>query len=370
MKKVASLFLAVLMIFTVAVTAFAAPNKKQTEIINEYNIVRLEEIAGENGKSADPTIIILSEEELLEQGENVKDLFNKAEMLYVLTDMSNSAIQRVCNLPALVSSDDVQDSKFATAITKDSNGNYAFSNVSALYVDTTTNSVAEENFVIPETNKVYDGIEAVLKNTEKKPDKVKNGVMRMQADDFDAHANDSAVVYDTQGNRIGTMGYTAYWYKILKSGSNRIFDVITVATFAPDFGYKCAKMSVYLGTNKANHEVLEAANIVSNGESTTHSISLSAQKKGITGGGSTSWTYTVDAQTVTKQFDMQTNDRTWIFKPKNAGNGDAWIEEPGIRMCATQERCYTTVTLSCPFVTILGIELNENTLSRAWYIDY
>lgn len=152
MKKVASLFLAVLMIFTVAVTAFAAPNKKQTEIINEYNIVRLEEIAGENGKSADPTIIILSEEELLEQGENVKDLFNKAEMLYVLTDMSNSAIQRVCNLPALVSSDDVQDS--------------------------------------------------------------------------------------------------------------------------------------------------------------------------------------------------------------------------GIRMCATQERCYTTVTLSCPFVTILGIELNENTLSRAWYIDY
>lgn len=347
MKKVASLFLAVLMIFTVAVTAFAAPNKKQTEIINEYNIVRLEEIAGENGKSADPTIIILSEEELLEQGENVKDLFNKAEMLYVLTDMSNSAIQRVCNLPALVSSDDVQDSKFATAITKDSNGNYAFSNVSALYVDTTTNSVAEENFVIPETNKVYDGIEAVLKNTEKKPDKVKNSVMRMQADDFDAHANDSAVVYDTQGNRIGTMGYTAYWYKILKSGSNRIFDVITVATFAPDFGYKCAKMSVYLGTNKANHEVLEAANIVSNGESTT-----------------------VDAQTVTKQFDMQTNDRTWIFKPKNAGNGDAWIEEPGIRMCATQERCYTTVTLSCPFVTILGIELNENTLSRAWYIDY
>lgn len=291
-------------------------------------------------------------------------------MIYVLTEMSVSEIQKVCDMPATLSSDEVQDLKFATAIMKDDNGNYVFNDVSALYTDIPSNNKPRTVSDISVSQKIYDGLDSVLKTTEKELSTTPGMGAKMQASDFDALSSDSAVVYDSSGNRIGTMGYTTYWYKIVKSGSHRIFDVIAVATFAPDTGYVCKKMSVYLGTSQANHEVLEAANIVSNNQTSTHSLSLSAAKTGVSGSGSTSWSYTIDAQTVTKSFDMTTNDRTWTFKPKSPGNGDAWIEEPGIRMYSSQERCYTKVTLSCPFVTIFGIELSENTLSKNWYMNY
>lgn len=370
MKKILSAVLAMIMLLTMSVTAFAASIENSDDLLSEYNIVFYEPDATIENKGTTSNIIVLSEEQLLQLGSKTKLLFNDAPILYVLTEMSISEIQEVCDMPTTLSSDEVQDLKFATAITKDEAGNYVFNDVSALYVDNPSSSKTRTVADLSVTQKVYDGLYSVLKTTEKELSSATNTGTRMQASDFDAFSNDSAVVYDSSGNRIGTMGYTTYWYKIVKSGSHRIFDVIAVATFAPDTGYICKKMSVYLGTSQANHEVLEAANIVSNNQTRTHSLSLSAAKTGVTGSGSTSWSYTIDAQTVTKSFDMTTNDRTWTFKPKSPGNGDAWIEEPGIRMYSSQERCYTRITLSCPFVTILGIELSENTLSKNWYMDY
>lgn len=369
MKKVLSI-LAIVMLLSMSVVAFAAENQESNDILSEYNIVFYETDASIENNGNTPNIIVLTEQQLLQLGNQAKQLFENASILYVLTDMSISEIKDVCDMSSSLSSDEVQELKFATAIMKDDNGNYVFSDVSALYADAPTSNKTRSISEIPESQKVYDGLYSVLKTTEKELNATSGLGARMQASDFDAFSTDSAVVYDSSGNRIGTMGYTTYWYKIVKSGSHRIFDVITVATFAPDTGYFCKKMSVYLGTSQANHEVLEAANIVSNNQTSTHSLSLSASKTGVSGGGSTSWSYTIDAQTVTKSFDMTSNDRTWTFQPVSPGDGDAWIEEPGIRMYSSQERCYTKVTLSCPFVTIFGIELSENTLSKNWYMDY
>lgn len=370
MRKIIGVLLALAMVLSLFTTVFAVPVVRKNDELSDYSIIFYSDGKNRSSIDAKPIIFVLSEEQLLQLGSSVKNLFDDASMLYVLTEMSISEICEACAMPSLLRSDETPESKFATAITKDTSGHFVFNDVSALYVDPQACRRNNKTPYISETQKVYDGLSSVLKTTESKLT-IKNGSgTKMQAPSFDAYSSDSAVIYDSSGNRIGTMGYTTYWYKIVKSGSNRIFDVIAVATFAPDPGYKCASMSVYLGTSKPNHEVLEAANIVSNGQTTTLSLSLSAGKLGVTGGDTTSWTYDVNAQTVTKSFDMTTNDRTWTFKPKKAGNGDAWIEEPGIRMHSTQKRCYTTVSLSCPFVTLFGVELSENTLSKTWYTDY
>ncbi len=366
-KKIISALLMVVIAFTTTITAFAAENICQDDVMLDYNIIYYESEEDMETTGTLSNVIVLMEEQLLQLGCQVKELFDNASMIYVLTEMSISEIQEVCDMPSILRSDDVNGQKFATAITKGNDGNYVFNEVSAVFTDTSSKVRTVSNVSVEQ--KVYDGIYSVLKTTEKELSTT-TGKARMQAANFDACATDSVVVYDSYDNRIGTMGYTTYWYKISKSGSSRIFDVITVATFAPDTGYKCKKMSVYLGTSESNHEVLEAANIISNGKTTTHSLGLSASKDGIGGEGSTSWSYSVDAQTVTKSFDMTTNDRTWTFKPKSAGDGDAWIEEPGIRMYSSQERCCTQVTISCPFVNFFGIELSSNILSTNWYMDW
>lgn len=370
MKKVLCVLLAVVTLFSTGVTVFSANIEESNNQLLGYNIVFYETGTNIETNGTTPNIVVLSEEQLLHLGSQTKELFDDVSILYVLTDMSVSEIQEICDIQTTISSDEVQDLKFATAIMKDDNGNYAFSNVSALYTDTPANNKTRTVSDISTTQKVYDGLYSVLKTKEEGLNTTVGMEARMQATGFYGHSSDSVVLYDSSNNRIGTMGYTAYWYQVVKSGSNRIFDVIAVATFAPDPGYKCKRMSVYLGTSRGNHEVLEAANIVSNSQSNTNSLSLSTGRLGVTGGGTTSWSYTVDAQTVTKLFDMTTNDRIWTFEPKSAGYGDAWIEEPGIRMYSSQERCYTTVILSCPFMTIFGIELNENMLSGEWYMDY
>ena len=109
--------------------------------------------------------------------------------------------------------------------------------------------------------------------------------------------------------------------------------------------------------------------IIYNG-STTHSLELSGSKEGISGGGSTSWSYDVDAQDVQNAFS-ETDVKTWRFSPKSAANGDAWMEEPGIRSVSTSKtNCFTRTTLKCPFTTIFDIELKENTLDYSIYFTY
>ncbi len=368
MKRIFYVILTAIMLITSLPTRImAAP--KDDAILSNYNIVYYDDMSLMKSRSSNSTIIVLNEEQLIKLGEEVADLFSSADMIYIVTDKDSNYIQELCDMPALMKYEAASDSKFATAITKDENGYYVYCDVSAIYEkDGKTARSANSSFVLSETQKVNDGLVAVLRNS-KEPSNSGSKSARLQSAGFDAYGKDSAVVYKSSGKRIGTMGYTMYTYKIMKSGDMRIFDVITVATFAPDAGYCCGKMSVYLGTSQESHEVLEAANIVSSGSSTTHSLSLSAAKAGISGGGSTSWSYTVDAQTVTKSFDMTTNDRTWTFKPKNPGAGDAWIEEPGVRICATQEKIFTTVKLSCPY-TFLGIDLYSNNLAKTWYTYY
>ena len=87
-------------------------------------------------------------------------------------------------------------------------------------------------------------------------------------------------------------------------------------------------------------------------------------------GGSTSWSYDVDAQDVQNAFS-ETDVKTWRFSPKSAANGDAWMEEPGIRSVSTSKtNCFTRTTLKCPFTTIFDIELKENTLDYSIYFTY
>lgn len=86
--------------------------------------------------------------------------------------------------------------------------------------------------------------------------------------------------------------------------------------------------------------------------------------------GSTSWSYDVDAQDVQNAFS-ETDVKTWRFSPKSAANGDAWMEEPGIRSVSTSKtNCFTRTTLKCPFTTIFDIELKENTLDYSIYFTY
>ena len=369
MKRVFYVMLAAIMLITNLPTSIMGANKDD-EILSNYNIIYYEDMSSMKSRSSDSTIIVLNEDQLISLREKVEDLFSSADMIYVVTDKDSNYIQELCDMPALMKYEEASESKFATAITQDENGYYVYCDVSAIYeTDGQSTRALDSSFALSETQKVNDGLVAVLRNSEELSNSGSKSA-RLQSAGFDAYGKDSAVVYKSSGERMGTMWYTMYTYKIVKSGDIRIFDVIAVATFAPESGYYCKKMSVYLGTSQESHEVLEAANIVSNGSSKVHSLSLSAGKTGVSGSGSTSWSYTVDAQTVTKSFDMTTNDRTWIFKPKNPGSGDAWIEEPGVRMCATQEKIFTTIKLSCPYIGIFGIELYQNTLAKTWYTYY
>lgn len=191
-----------------------------------------------------------------------------------------------------------------------------------------------------------------------------------------AHRQKSFTVRDNRKNKIGSMGYTLYFYKVAKSGSKRVFDSICIATFAPKEEYACKNMSVILNTNDDNdstHDVLEATNLKSNGTHKNVKASLSVNSNGVVSGTlEHTWTFDVDAQDVVKSFDMTSNKRKWIFKPVNAIAGDAWIEEPGVRMVSkrSDHYCYTRVTLKCPFISILGRELSANTGSYTHKFQY
>lgn len=369
-KKVCALLLSVIMLGSTMcpVSAVSVGDESDND---ELNVIYFTSLAEMDNKRESVDTVVLAEEQMVQLGEAVKDIFKYTQMVYVLTSKSVSEIQDTCKIAASIQSDDENPNKYATIIELNENGEYIFNNISAIVCETETGKVDEVRSVSTRNEKsvpqlVEDGLDAYL-NTKSNQMNVNS---RTQPAGFYSYATDSTVLYDGSGGRIGTMGYTAYWYKVVKSGSIRIFDTVCIATFAPDSQYACAKMTVYLGTPFDNHEILEAANIISTGQTYTHSLSLTSGKQGVTGTVGTSWSYTVDAQTVTKSFDMTTNDRTWIFEPKSAGAGDAWIEEPGLRMCSTQTRCHTTVTISCPKIGLFGIVTNNNSISTNWFFNW
>jgi len=373
-KKFGAFLIAIALIVAIVPSSFAASEDTKYAILDGHGISYLQSSGASSmsprGGSSD--IIVISEEQMLDMGSGVKALFNNAEMVYITTGMSMDEILLSCDMTSNVGSEDTSDSKVATAVRKLDDGTYSCHDVSVMYAtqESGISAVSSLQNVLTEDQLILDGLCAVLTTEETSCNAIVESRTRLAPTGSAAYKSDSAVVYDASNNRIGTMGYTLYFYKVVKSGTTRLFDTICISTFAPDNGYKCAKMSVFLGTSQSTHEVLEAANITSNGSTYTHTLNLSASKTGISGGGSTGWSYTVGAQNVTKSFDMTTNDRTWTFKPVSAANKDAWIEEPGIRTASTQANCYTEVVLSCPFVTILNIELKSNTLSGNIYFTY
>lgn len=317
--------------------------------------------------------IVITDEQMLALGPATKDLFAYSQKVYILTDKSVSDIQKICEIPAHIHSTTHSQNKYATII-EYINSEYTFNNIFAIECGTQTsekkngsNLIAQKNIAVSQL--VEDGLNA-YRNTKAAQT---GNATRMQPSNFYTHATDSGVLYNSaDGSTIGTMGYTVYWYKVTKSGTTRIFDAVCVASFAPVSNLSCKKMSVYLGTSYNNHVVLEAANIISTGQTYTHNLSLSAGTSGVNGNAGTSWSYTANAQTVTKSFDMTTNDRTWIFEPTNATAGDAWIEEPGIRMRSTQSRCHTTVRIACPLLAIVAwVTIPSNDmLSTNWFFDW
>lgn len=370
LKKICALLLSVVMMGSIMCPASATDIQNGSEK-DEMNIVYFTSFSEMDNKRESVDTVVLTEDQMLQLGESVKDIFKYTQMVYVMTSKSVSDILDACKITASIQSDDENPNKYATIIELNENGEYTFNNISALVCETESGEVNALRSASVRTEKtmsqlVEDGLDAYI-NTKSSQ---MNNNSRTQPAGFYSWATDSAVLYDGSGGRIGTMGYTAYWYKVVKSGANRIFDVVCIATFAPDPNYACAKMTVYLGTPFNNHEILEAANIISTGQTYTHDLSLTKGKSGVSGTVGTSWSYTVDAQTVTKSFDMTTNDRTWIFEPKKAGAGDAWIEEPGLRMCSTQTRCHTTVTISCPKIGLFGIVTNNNSISTNWFFNW
>ncbi len=326
-------------------------------------------------------IVVLSEAQAVSLGGKVKSILNTAGTVYITSSMNDDEILKVCEMESLIGSDpEEENTRIATAIT--ANGEYY--RLNAVYAIYSENAIPKasttiSNAAAEDTSLVYDGISAVLTtNTSREAYEAQsasakgaNTVKSQPPASFD-YKTGSAVIYSDTNTKIGTMGYTLYFYKsgAVSGTSKRIFDSVCISTFAPLSGYKCKKMSVYLGENTSTHEVLEAANLISSNQSTTYNLSLSAGKSGILVGASRSWSYGIDAQTVTKQFDMTTNDRKWIFEPKAPGNGDAWIEEPGIRTFVDSLVCYTTVKLEFPIEGLFGVVLKENTLSGRHNFTY
>lgn len=370
LKKTFALILSFAMLWTVACPVGAVSIQDDMET-PEMNVIYFTSFSELENEVDDIDTVVITENQMIQLGTGVEDIFQYAPTVYIMTAKSVCDIQEICGLNANIQSEDENPNKHATIVEVGSNGEYIFNNISAVICEPTTEAKlvdgnARTQSVVSDSQLVEDSLIA-YRNTKENQLNVN---ARTQPAGFYSYATDSAVLYDGSGNRIGSMGYTAYWYKVVKSGNTRIFDVVCIATFAPDPNYACAKMTVYLGTPFDNHEILEAANIISTGQSYTHSLSLTSGKSGVTGTFGTSWSYTVDAQTVTKSFDMTTNDRTWIFEPKSAGAGDAWIEEPGLRMCSTQVRCHTTVKISCPKIGLFGIVTNDNTISTNWFFNW
>ena len=368
--------------------------------MEDYNIISEEKVPQDLD---DSDIVVMDREQVEMLGEDVQDIAESSKMVYIAEKMSDSEIKELCGITPEIQGDETSDStKTATAIMCQG-GKYYFNDVYDIVAAEENDDLEEENVLHSGegsvVQEVKEGIESVLEveadttstteDAEVVLDEEEN-VNYDKDEDNDGEVNASVAsrwnvaayrgksfnVRDNRKNKIGSMGYTLYFYKVAKNGSKRVFDSICVATFAPKAEYACANMSVILNTNDANdstHSVLEATNLKSNAAPKSVTASLSIDSTGVVSGGlEHTWTFDVNAQKVTKSFDMNANKRKWIFKPEHAIAGDAWIEEPGVRMVSKRNDhyCYTRVTLKCPFVSILGRELSANTGSYTHKFQY
>lgn len=303
---------------------------------NDYEVLYYSEATDTSPALGD--VMVITEEELQSLGPSVLELLNNVEMLYLVGDTTVDTISDITGIPVIVHNERLKENiKIGTALSLE-DGEVHFNEVFAIFTEDT--SSAQSNNVsnsstLDASECIEDGIHAAMTVSQNKLEE--SSSTRMAATGYYTFDTSSAVIYNGKRERIGSMGYTLYFYKLgySTSGTGRLYDCICISTFAPETGYYCDEMSVTLDSPFDFYQVIDATNIVSNSQTYTHSLGLTGAPSGISITGSTSWSFTVDAQTVTKQFDMTASTRKWIFQPRKPGSGDAWIEEPGVRMYST-----------------------------------
>lgn len=338
----------------------------RTDIVNEedYTVIAY---GMRDSSTITADVIVITEQELMTLGKKTLELLDNAEMLYLVGDMDVENICDVIGASCIVFGDESDENiKIGTAITID-NGEVYFNEVFALFSNNKENTVGiQGNCVEPNISVdcIEDGIHAAL--TVQKTKLEENSFARMQAPNFYTYKTKSAIIYGDENDRIGTMGYTVYFYKCGIFDSKMVYDCICISTFAPDSGMKCRDMSVTLDSLDQFIETIDATDIKSNSTTVSHTLGLTKMVPSA----SISWSYSVDAQTVIKEFDMLSNKRTWGFIPKSPKSGDAWIEEPGIRFGSKSPRgiCGVNITLAFPYLE--GTGLPNNVFKSYQYFIY
>lgn len=362
MKKFTSIILSIVMLLSLSSTAFA------TESSNNYafekDVIFAEISHGSIQEYSTSNIIVMTPDQVLELGTEIPSIVKNSKMIYINGDIDINSLSSNCGIDNSISSvnhNEQYNPSVGTAIIYE-NGKILLNEISILAENPISIMSDRSN------NIVYDSIETALNTDYSDPQEVLR-----YPDGYQHRSNKSATVYDTNNQNIGSISFVDYFYEKGKWTDGYLFDTVCRATFAPKSGFKCTKFYVSLGVNDSNypaHEIIDQTRIGSNGSSTTHSLELSGSKEGISGGGATSWSYDVDAQDVQNAFS-ETDVKTWRFEPKSAADGDAWMEEPGIRSVSTSKsKCFTRTTLKCPFTTVFGIELKENVLDYSIYFTY
>lgn len=363
-KKLLSVLFALTLTLSLSAPAFASELNDTNDMYAFRNNILYADDSGNLDYNSD-SIVVLSEEQALNLGSKVAEIAGNCEMVYVTGDVDLNALATACSLPQETYSESLDEDRPTIGVAIDNNdGKLDLNEITIIAENPASVLNSRDNSLL------YDGIEAALNIDPYAP--IVDGPQMYYPESWDAYSNKSAIVYDSGNKNIGTMSFTAYFYKKGTYTSGYMFDTVCRSTFAPKTGYYCGKMYTTLGhtgSGYPSHEIIDQTRIGSNGSTYTHSLSLSASKQGISGGGTTSWMYTVDAQNVTNGFSAS-NQKTWTFKPVKGGNGDAWVEEPGIRSVSSGSKCYTTITLKCPWITIFNIELKENTMSYNVYFNY
>ena len=369
MKKFLSCILSVSMIFSLVVSSSATVHQVSDypfsdDIIDaELSSSGLQPFTSEN-------IIVMTEGEALELGSELCSIAQNCQLVYITGDVSPVTIAKSAGLPipgeAFNDSGDDTVKDVALAI-KYVNGDFIIEEI-AVQADNLDSLLSTKKDTV-----MMDGIEAALASTQG-PEVTAEGVQTM---DFpvghDMQSDKTTNMYDIFNQKVGTLSFYAKYYDrgtwTNNGTTGQMFDTIVRATFAPVASKEITKCSVTLGhlstntTKYADHRILDATYISTEGISGSETISLSLESLGA----ETSWTYQSDAFVVSNRFDAD-NYREWIFEPVNPRAGNAIVHEPGLRsMASGSGRKYTTIKLECP-IYLVGFEVKNNYLN--WNIAW
>lgn len=369
MKRLLSIILSLTMILTVSIPAFAADNQAATYTFS--NDIISAEVSGNSIQSyTAESIIVMNEEEALQLGSELKAIVQNCRLVYITGDISPVTIANSAGLPvpgeAINNSNDTTIQDIALAI-KYVDGDFSIDEIAVKSNNLDSLLSNHENTVM------MNGIEAALTYSAGS-EVVTDGIQsRALPTGYDKYSNKDTTVYDNNNNAIGTLRFNARYYNRGSWTSGQMFDTIVKATFAPESNYAVKKVFVTLGhlssdSTYANHEIIDETYIPSAGSHTTINVGLDASSEGISGSVGASWSYDSEAIDVTNNF-TDNDRRVWTFEPIDSRNGNALVQEPGIRSVAGNSgKKYTSIYLNCPFYGPFGIIFENNNLN--WNISW